>query len=146
MRIVMDFDGVYTDPSDEGEACSRHFRDKILSLGLKEMGLDQLHQVEGWLGELRVRQATQPFLYGWRSEGKVSAFTFEDPFIRNIGLADYLDALAISGDKKASQVLATLKKKEKITSYGELSESMRSKKAMTSPLFRILLASGLKSF
>jgi FMN phosphatase YigB (HAD superfamily) len=122
MRIVMDFDGVYTDPSDEGEACSRHFRDKILSLGLKEIGLDQLEKVEGWLGELRARQATQPFLYGWRSEGRVSAFTFEDPFIRNIGLADFLDYLAGNGDAKAKQVLTGLKKQDKIESFGQLSE------------------------
>jgi phosphoglycolate phosphatase-like HAD superfamily hydrolase len=122
MRIVMDFDGIYTDPSDEGEACSKHFRDKILSLQLKQIGLETLEKVESWLGELRARQAKEPFQFGWRSEGRVSAFTFEDPFIRNIGLADFLDHLANTGDEKAKVVLAGLSKQEKIKTFGELSE------------------------
>ncbi len=122
MRIVMDFDGVYTDPSNEGEACSRNFRDKILSLQLKEVDLETIEKVESWLGELRARQASQPFDFGWRSEGRVSAFSFEDPFIRNIGLADYLDHLVSEGNARAKKVLARLKQTEKISSFGELSE------------------------
>ena len=133
MRIVMDFDGVYTDPTDEGEACSRNFRNKIISLQLKESGLDTEEKVDSWLGELRARQAAFPFRFGWRSEGKVSAFTFEDPFIRNIGLADYLDHLEKNGDSRAKQVLAGLSRVEKIKSFGELSEwsfhQLRLKKA-----------------
>jgi hypothetical protein len=122
MRIVMDFDGVYTDPTGEGEACSRNFRNKIISLQLKDENLDTEEKVDSWLGELRVRQASFPFEFGWRSEGKVSAFTFEDPFIRNIGLADFLDHLAKSGDPKARKVLGRLNAVEKIKSFGELSE------------------------
>ena len=122
MRIVMDFDGVYTDPSHEGEACSRSFRDKILSLKLRELDLETIEKVESWLGELRARQASKPFQFGWRSEGRVSAFAFEDPFIRNIGLADYLDYQVSQGDPRAKKVLAALKKTEKINSFGELSE------------------------
>ena len=122
MRIVMDFDGVYTDPTEEGEACSKHFRHKILSLKLKELNLETEEKVDSWLGELRARQARQPFLFGWRSEGRVSAFTFEDPFIRNIGLADFLDHLAETGDGKAKTILKKLHVQEKIKSFGELSE------------------------
>ena len=122
MRIVMDFDGIYTDPTDEGEACSQYFSDKILSLGLKEINLETREKVESWFGELRARQAAQPFLYGWRSEGRVSAFTFEDPFIRNIGLADYLDHLVGKGDAKCKLLLKHLSKSEKILTFGELSE------------------------
>jgi hypothetical protein len=122
MRIVMDFDGVYTDPTEEGEACSKYFRDKILSLKLKSSELDSLEAVDSWLGESRARQASKPFDFGWRSEGRVSAFTFEDPFIRNIGLADFLDSLATSGDARAKTVLAGLQKAENIKTFGELSE------------------------
>jgi hypothetical protein len=122
MRIVMDFDGIYTDPSDEGDACSKHFRDKILSLQLKKVELETLEKVDSWLGELRARQASRPFDFGWRSEGKISAFTFEDPFIRNIGLADYLDDLVKDGNVRAKSVLAGLKQAEKFQSFGELSE------------------------
>ena len=122
MRIVMDFDGVYTDPTEEGDACSRGFRNKIASLGLVALGLATEEGVDSWLGELRARQASQPFRFGWRSGGRVSAFTFEDPFIRNIGLADYLDHLADAGDLKAKKVLSGLSAREKIRSYGELSE------------------------
>ena len=122
MRIVMDFDGVYTDPTEEGEACSKYFRDKILSLKLKSSALNSLEAVDSWLGELRARQAGKPFEFGWRSEGRVSAFTFEDPFIRNIGLADFLDSLADQGDERAKTVLAGLKKSDDIKTFGELSE------------------------
>jgi hypothetical protein len=122
MRIVMDFDGVYTDPTEEGEACAKNFLEKIISFGLKEVDLDTVEKVDSWFGELRARQATNPFSYGWRSEGRVSAFTFEDPFIRNIGLADFLDHLAKEGDSKANAVLKKLKSEGKINSFGELSE------------------------
>jgi FMN phosphatase YigB (HAD superfamily) len=122
MRIVMDFDGVYTDPTEEGEACSKSFQDKILSFNLKEVGLDTIEKVDSWMGELRARQATKPYSFGWRSEGRISAFTFEDPFIRNIGLADFLDHLAGEGDAKALAILKALKAKDKIDSFGALSE------------------------
>jgi hypothetical protein len=122
MRIVMDFDGVYTDPSEEGEACAKNFVEKIISFGLEEVGLETVEKVDSWIGELRVRQATKPFSFGWRSEGRVSAFTFEDPFIRNIGLADFLDHLAGNGDERAKAVLQQLKKKENMESFGALSE------------------------
>jgi hypothetical protein len=122
MRIVMDFDGVYTDPTEEGDACSRGFRNKIVSLGVDFLGLGSEEGVDSWLGELRARQAAQPFRFGWRSEGRVSAFTFEDPFLRNIGLADYLDHLAQEGDLKAKKVLSGLAARERIGSFGELSE------------------------
>jgi len=122
MRIVMDFDGVYTDPTDEGEACSKNFRNKIISLQLRDVGLNTEEKVDSWLGELRARQAAFPFRFGWRSAGKVSAFTFEDPFIRNIGLADYLDHLVQEGDSRSKAVLQGLKASDKIKSFGELSE------------------------
>jgi FMN phosphatase YigB (HAD superfamily) len=122
MRIVMDFDGVFTDPTEEGDACSKYFRDKIISLGLEKFNLHTQDHVDSWFGELRARQAAQPFSYGWRSEGRVSAFTFEDPFIRNIGLADFLDYLASEGDPKAKAILARLTKEDKIKTFGELSE------------------------
>jgi hypothetical protein len=122
MRIVMDFDGVYTDPSAEGDACSLNFRNKIISLGFSELGLDTEERVDSWLGELKVRQAAHPFDFGWRSEGRVSAFTFEDPFIRNIGLADFLDHLVKKGDARAKKVLSGLSARERIKSFGELSE------------------------
>ncbi len=118
----MDFDGVYTDPTEEGENCSRFFRNKILSLGLSEFNLDSEAKVDSWLGELRARQAASPFSYGWRSEGRVSAFTFEDPFIRNIGLADFLDHLVEEGNPRAKGILTRLKKTDKIGSFGKLSE------------------------
>jgi hypothetical protein len=122
MRIVMDFDGVFTDPSDEGDACSKYFRDSILELGLKELDLGTANQVDSWLGECRARQASQPFHFGWRSEGRISAFTFEDPFIRNIGLADFLDSLVAQKDQRATRVLKELEKTHKIKTFGELSE------------------------
>lgn len=122
MRIVMDFDGVFTDPSDEGDACSKYFRDTILGLDLKELDLGSADQVDSWLGECRARQASQPYQFGWRSEGRVSAFTFEDPFLRNIGLADFLDSLVKNNDARAKRVLSDLSKTKAAKTFGELSE------------------------
>ncbi len=118
----MDFDGVYTDPSREGEECSRSFRNQIITLALSDVGLGTEESVDSWLGELRVREAREPFRFGWRSEGKVSAFTFEDPFLRNIGLADYLDHLVGAGDERAVRVLRGLTARDGVTSFGALSE------------------------
>lgn len=123
MRIVMDFDGVFTDPTEEGLACSQQFRDQIVQLKLKKVGLETAAQVDAWLGEIRARASSRAIEFGWRSEGRVSAFTFEDPFIRNIGLADFLDALVQEGDEKARTVLSHLiAHDKKLQSFGQLSE------------------------
>ncbi len=122
MRIVTDFDGVFTDPTSEGEWCFDAFRDSIVQLRLKN--LETLGQVNSWLSEVKVRQAGQPYQFGWRSEGRISAFTFEDPFVRNIGLADFLDALVASGDEKAKLILGHLVKKSKLNSFAALSEKV----------------------
>ncbi len=122
MRIVMDFDGIFTDPTEEGEACTKYFQEKIISFDLKEVGLESMDKIDSWMGELRARQAAKPYSFGWRSEGRVSAFTFEDPFIRNIGMADFLDYLAANGDVKAKSILKQLKAKDQLSSFSELSE------------------------
>lgn len=120
MRIVMDFDGVFTDPSQEGAECYKNFRDAIVALELPE--LQGLASVDSWLGELMVRQASQPIQFGWRSENRISAFSFEDPFIRAIGLADYLDHLVKNKDPLATKVLSHLAKSKDVSHFGGLSE------------------------
>lgn len=120
MRIVMDFDGVYTDPTQEGVECYRYFKEAIAALKLPELPTSVA--VDSWLGELLVRLSSKPTQFGWRSEGRISAFYFEDPFIRSIGLADFLDYLAQQKDSLASKVLMGLAQSKKISRFSELSE------------------------
>jgi FMN phosphatase YigB (HAD superfamily) len=116
MQIVMDFDGVFTDPTEEGELCKRFFRERI-----EQTGILSNDQIDTWFGELRARMASRSTEFGWRSQGRISAFSFEDPFIRAIGFADFLDHLAGEGDEKANQILKKIKT-EGIESFGALSE------------------------
>lgn len=116
MNLVMDFDGVFTDPTEEGELCQKYFRERIESLGVFTKA-----ELESWFGELRARLASRALEFGWRSEGRISAFSFEDPFIRAIGFADFLDWAATNKDERALKLLDALKK-DGVESFGALSE------------------------
>lgn len=81
MKIVSDFDGVFTNPVGEAAAI---FEDFIMA-SESQAGLSR----EAVLN-VRARQSAEPWKHGWPDAGRVSAFCDEDPFIALIALSQEL--------------------------------------------------------
>ena len=96
LKILMDFDGVFTDPREEGARCQELFDQGLVQMA----GLDA--ELAGdWLAKARKGVEAEPTRFGWRNHGRVSAFGVEDPFIRSQGLGDWLDHAASGPDANA---------------------------------------------
>lgn len=111
MKILMDFDGVFTDPSHEGADCIKIFSDLLATQG--GLGESLTH---GNVKKARALIHASPFSYGWRSEGRLSAFGPEDPLIEGIGVGDVFDHWAKAGDAE----MIAARKKLGIQSFLEL--------------------------
>lgn len=81
MKLVSDFDGVWTQPDDEARAQGQ-FMDRTLL----EWSPLPANTTAGWLAEARARVAREPRRYGWAPGGRLSAFGDEDPFAGHSGL------------------------------------------------------------
>lgn len=96
MKLVSDFDGVWTLPHDEAEA----------------QGLVLEEALAGWCGErtaawvreARAAIAATPATYGWAPGGRLSAFSDEDPFAAHSALLHYIHMR--QGDDEFAKTLA----------------------------------------
>lgn len=93
MKILSDFDGVMTEQSEEADRALAIFEEalqRMLSLSPEAVS------------SLTARAAAgvndRPGDYGWLSRKRISAYSDEDLFIRNISYAGWLDAEADRGD------------------------------------------------
>jgi len=89
LRILSDFDGVFTEPSAEAGRVREHFRDALVRLTrLGPDGVDRLFEA----ADREI--AARPGKHGWIESGRITAFADEDLFIRNNALAAIFDAEA----------------------------------------------------
>ena len=100
MKLVSDFDGVWTYPDAEAEAQGR-ILDAMLEGALPEELRDRGRE---WIGAARAAVAATPRRWGWRANGTMSAFGDEDPFTAHNGLLHYVEEAAAS-DPVARAVL-----------------------------------------
>lgn len=88
MKILTDFDGVLTDPTEEGKILLQTFRENLVSkAGLSAPEADRL------LKQCQQTFSQNPHLYGWMSQGRISAFWNEDPFVYMNALGSHLDSI-----------------------------------------------------
>lgn len=86
MKIVSDFDGVLTDQTEEGARVLEIFGEMWAALSdISPKEVSAL--VDKGLREMEL----EPFGNGWRVKGRLTAFANEDLFIRNNGLAAWMD-------------------------------------------------------
>jgi hypothetical protein len=98
VKLLSDFDGVWTHPIAEGEAQGRYLEATLLDWAPPA----DRRAWESWLASARSAVAAQPRRYGWAPGGKrVSAFGDEDPFVLHSALLHYLQVSAESGDATA---------------------------------------------
>ncbi|MDX9722167.1 MAG: hypothetical protein RBU37_15605 [Myxococcota bacterium] len=101
MKILSDFDGVFTDLRAEAAAEAALFREKLASITAEAVELEEAARAE-------IERA--PLIHGWVSQGRLSAYADEDPFIGNIAVAQLLDARANSAEPLHLAVLSGLQR------------------------------------
>ena len=82
MRLLSDFDGVWTDPWREAREQGRVVDETLLGWAAE----DGVSGVGEWLAAARARLAAAPREHGWESDGRISAYADEDPFVMHAAL------------------------------------------------------------
>lgn len=103
MKILIDFDGVVTDLTEEAHRVYQLFESYLIEL----CGEEKTHQCLTICNE-SLRES--PHLYGWRSNGRVTAYANEDGFIYVNGLAVYLDERVETDQDLPSELMGALRK------------------------------------
>ncbi len=89
MKLLSDFDGVWTDPAQEalaqGEILERRLMDGI--------EITRRPEAAEWVRAARSAAAREPGRFGWVSNGRLSAFGDEDPFTAHSALLHYLEVV-----------------------------------------------------
>ncbi len=88
MKLLTDFDGVWTFPDAEGVAQGEVLEGRLLGLTPEP----RRAQVADWLRAAREATRREPTRYGWEQAGRLSAFADEDPFIAHSALLNYIGA------------------------------------------------------
>lgn len=103
MRLLSDFDGVWTFPELEGTAHGAALDAALLAL----LPASEQGAVRDWIATARqaVRQA--PARWGWAVSGRLSAFGDEDPFTEHGALIHYL-AVQREHDSLAAKLAAAI--------------------------------------
>lgn len=101
MKLVSDFDGVWTLPDDEARA-----QGEVLDAALAGW-LPEPERAAGaeWIRSARAAALRTPERYGWAIDGRVSAFADEDPFVRHSAFLHYVSVHAAE-DPMAAKLAA----------------------------------------
>jgi hypothetical protein len=107
MKLLSDFDGVWTLPEEEGVA-----NGAALDAALEAMlGEGDRPAVRAWVARARAALRAEPSRWGWSTSGRISAFADEDPFTVHGALLHYLDA-ARGSDALAARLAAAIEARE----------------------------------
>src|SRR5260221_5016406 len=87
MKLLSDFDGVWTSPGAEGLAHGVELDEALLAVAEPR----DRDAVREWTGAARRAVRAVPTRWGWTSAGRISAFADEDPFTEHGALLHYLD-------------------------------------------------------
>jgi len=90
MKLLSDFDGVWTLPFAEGVAQGEILDGAIVAAlpeGMRAAGVE-------WVRRARAAVAASPRRYGWAPGGRLSAFGDEDPFMPHSGLVHFAELAA----------------------------------------------------
>ncbi len=86
MKLLSDFDGVWTYPDEEGAA-----HGAALDAALEDLvGEGDQGEVRAWVARARRAVRDEPTRWGWSVAGRVSAFADEDPFTEHGAVLHYL--------------------------------------------------------
>lgn len=97
MKLLSDFDGVWTYPEEEGVAHGAELDAALEGL----VGELDRGEVRAWVARARRAVRDEPTRWGWSVAGRISAFADEDPFTEHGALLHYLH------ERRAVDPLAT---------------------------------------
>jgi len=107
MKLLSDFDGVWTYPDEEGAA-----HGAALDAALEAaVGEDERPAVRAWIARARAALRAEPARWGWSVAGRISAFADEDPFTEHGALLHYLDE-ARASDPLAARLAAAVEERD----------------------------------
>lgn len=86
MKLLSDFDGVWTHPAAEAVAQGEYLDGTLADW----VPAEEREGVVSWLRRAREETQRDPRRWGWLSEGRVSAFADEDPFMPHSAVLHYL--------------------------------------------------------
>lgn len=86
LKILSDFDGVWTDPSLEAQHVLRRVEAECARLAALEAARTRAHFAAF---EQRVR--AEPAQYGWAPDGRITSYVDEDPFAIANGIVHYIE-------------------------------------------------------
>lgn len=107
MKLLFDFDGVLTDPSEEAARVAQIFREEVARLGETTPEV-----VEGLIRMAERSFEQTPWSHGWHDRQRLSAFCNEDPFIRTNAIAACFDQWAGKDSLILGEILALMHKKD----------------------------------
>jgi hypothetical protein len=110
MKLISDFDGVWTNP--DAEAACLH---KITLEGVSKLVAVDEKLMARAMAAASDAMNLDPTRYGWTIEGQITAFSDEDPFVRNNAFAHFVELLSEDesriADEELRAVLLSLKEK-----------------------------------
>ncbi|MCE9626706.1 MAG: hypothetical protein K8R56_02175 [Candidatus Eisenbacteria bacterium] len=113
MKLLSDFDGVWTFPAAEGTAHGAALDAALLALLPTETDA-----ARDWIGAARWAVRQEPMRWGWSVAGRLSAFGDEDPFTEHGAVLHYL-ALQAERDPLAARLVAAIEAKgQSIEGFG----------------------------
>ena len=86
MKILSDFDGVWTDPALEAESVKL-----FLASEAARMAGVAPEEALGHFREYEARVKSSPHRYGWAPDGRITAYVDEDPFCVPNSIASYVE-------------------------------------------------------
>ncbi len=101
MKLVSDFDGVWTRPHAEAAAQGERLDERLVAVAPPE----RRDAARAWIANARRETLAQPQRWGWTHAGQLAAFADEDPFSAHSALLHYLAEHA-DGDPMATLLLA----------------------------------------
>ena len=90
MKLLSDFDGVWTDPREESRAQGRIVDDQLVEWS----PAGRRDEVRAWIAAARRAVLAEPDRWGWAPGGKLSCFADEDPFAEHSALLHYIHTRA----------------------------------------------------
>jgi len=87
VKLLSDFDGVWTYPDAEGAAHGAALDAALLALAAE----GDKDAVRAWITEARAAIRKSPERWGWSAGGRLSAFADEDPFTEHGALLHYIE-------------------------------------------------------
>ncbi|MBF0298601.1 MAG: hypothetical protein HQK51_07775 [Oligoflexia bacterium] len=106
-KFLVDFDGVWTDIAGQAKSVDKARIEELTNISGFETSF-----IEKCLMQVHTRIMQTPHLFGWHSDGRISAFADEDPFLLHNATVEGVGILAVEGPLQSKECLGLKKRLE----------------------------------